>query len=275
MWNSYWSGRSRREVPQVNYNESSGEEEFDSPLVSPQRPPASRAGSPQPLAIPTLGDNVDEELEAVSQTLRNVGHTHAFRGTCPSTSRPEPEGGNQPLDEVPLVEPEGGNQPQNEVPLAADLEPQEEVEERVKVVAAENNKVQDGNEPDNDGNEDEPENEGNGDAPENEVVIMVNYDQKHEDDKDKAQELARTIRVEFMPNDIKFWFSQLEAEMLLAGTQWLKKTVLQRNLPVKQKEDVKSYLSMPQDEAGNTTVENHRFDQCVLDWTNKCKSRLP
>ena len=24
-----------------------------------------------------------------------------------------------------------------------------------------------------------------------------------------------------------------------------------------------------------TTVENRRFDQCVLDWTNQCKSRLP
>ena len=23
------------------------------------------------------------------------------------------------------------------------------------------------------------------------------------------------------------------------------------------------------------TVENRRFDQCVLDWTNQCKSRLP
>ena len=23
------------------------------------------------------------------------------------------------------------------------------------------------------------------------------------------------------------------------------------------------------------TVENRRFDQCILDWTNQCKSRLP
>ena len=40
--------------------------------------------------------------------------------------------------------------------------------------------------------------------------------------------------------------------MLLAGigTQWLKKTVLQRNLPVKQKEDVKGFLTLPKTSAG-------------------------
>ena len=42
--------------------------------------------------------------------------------------------------------------------------------------------------------------------------------------------------------------------MLLAsiGQQWLKKTVLQRNLPNKQKEDVKAYLSLSKLEAGNS-----------------------
>ena len=82
MWNSYWSGRTRREVPQVNYrlgNESSEEDDFNSPLVSPSRPPPTRSGSPAELAIPTLNDNVDEELEQVSQTLKNIGHTPLFR----------------------------------------------------------------------------------------------------------------------------------------------------------------------------------------------------
>ena len=97
MWNSYWSGRARRDVPQVNYNESSEEEEFNSPLVSPRRPPPTREGSPVLLSIPTLGDNIDEELAAVSQTLNNVGHTHTFRGTRPTPgSRPEPEGVENP-----------------------------------------------------------------------------------------------------------------------------------------------------------------------------------
>ena len=29
MWNNYWSGRTRRDVPQVDYHESSEEEEFE------------------------------------------------------------------------------------------------------------------------------------------------------------------------------------------------------------------------------------------------------
>ena len=45
---------------------------------------------------------------------------------------------------------------------------------------------------------------------------------------------------------------QIEDEMTMAGvkSQWLKKTVLQRNLPIKQKEDVKELLSTPKEEAG-------------------------
>ena len=53
---------------------------FDSPLTSPNRPVATRAGSPQDLAYPTLGDNVDEDLDQVRQTLQNIGHTPLFRG---------------------------------------------------------------------------------------------------------------------------------------------------------------------------------------------------
>ena len=101
MWNNYWGGRPRRNVPQVNYNQSSDDDDYDSPLVSPTRPPVTRAGSPAELAVPTLNDNVDDDLAAVSQTLRNVGRSHTFRGTRPSTGdRPEPEGGNNNFNSV-------------------------------------------------------------------------------------------------------------------------------------------------------------------------------
>ena len=91
-----------------------------------------------------------------------------------------------------------------------------------------------------------------------ESEIMADYDQENKDDGDKAQDLARSIKVEFEPNDIVFWFSQLEGEMLLASvnSQWLKKTILQRNLPNKQKEDVKAYLSLSKTEAGNAIYYN-------------------
>ena len=81
----------------------------------------------------------------------------------------------------------------------------------------------------------------------------VDYDAENKIDGEKANDLARTIKIEFDPTDINFWFSQLEGEMLMANvnSQWLKKTVLQRNLPNKQKEDVKAYLTLPRGEAGN------------------------
>ena len=97
-------------------------------------------------------------------------------------------------------------------------------------------------------------------APAAEAAIMppvVEFDVENGLDGDKANEQARQIKVEFEPNDIKFWFSQIEAEMLMANvkSQWLKKTVLQRNLPNKQKEDVKSYLILTRAEAGDAVYK--------------------
>ena len=87
----------------------------------------------------------------------------------------------------------------------------------------------------------------------NEVVNMVDFETENGVDGDKAQEHARSIKIEFEPADIKFWFAQLEGEMTMASvkSQWLKRTVLQRNLPNKQKEDVKALLTLNQTEAGN------------------------
>ena len=97
-------------------------------------------------------------------------------------------------------------------------------------------------------------------APGTEAAIMpvVEFDVENGVDGDKSNEQARQIKVEFEPNDIKFWFCQLEAEMLMASvkSQWLKKTILQRNLPNKQKEDVKSYLVLTKAEAGDTVYKD-------------------
>ena len=78
----------RRNLPEVDYNESSEDEDQ---FVSPLRPPATRAGSPHLLSIPTLSDNVDEELNEVSNTLRNIGHTKTFRKAQQKDSASEDE----------------------------------------------------------------------------------------------------------------------------------------------------------------------------------------
>ena len=87
---------------------------------------------------------------------------------------------------------------------------------------------------------------------------VIDFDVENGVDGDKAQDHARAIKVEFDPNDVKFWFSQIENEMVMASikSQWLKKSVLQRNLPNKQKEDVKAYLVLQQTEAGNSIYKD-------------------
>ena len=90
-------------------------------------------------------------------------------------------------------------------------------------------------------------------AAEEVVADMAEFDAENGVDGDKAQEHARSIKVEFSAADINFWFSELEGEMVIASvkSQWLKKTILQRNLPTRQKEDVKSLLTLTKAQGGN------------------------
>ena len=87
---------------------------------------------------------------------------------------------------------------------------------------------------------------------------VVDFDAENGVDGDKAQDHARHVKIEFDQNDVRFWFSQLEAEMEMGDikSQWLKKTVLQRNLPNKQREDVKAYLILPKTQAGENIYLN-------------------
>ena len=82
---------------------------------------------------------------------------------------------------------------------------------------------------------------------------VVEFEAENGNDRSKASELGRQIKVEFSASDIRFWFAEVEAEMTMATikSQWMKKTVLQRNLPTKQKEDVKALLTLTQAQAGD------------------------
>ena len=92
--------------------------------------------------------------------------------------------------------------------------------------------------------------------------MVVNFDMEDKADGEKSADQARSIKLEFDPTDIRFWFSQLEAEMEIAsvGRQWLKKTILQRNLPVKQKEDVKALLTLQKADAGNNIYNRIKLE---------------
>ena len=77
---------------------------------------------------------------------------------------------------------------------------------------------------------------------------LVEFELEDGQDGAKASELGRQIKVEFSAADVRFWFAEIEAEMTMATikSQWLKKTVLQRNLPTQQKADVKALLTLTQ-----------------------------
>ena len=88
--------------------------------------------------------------------------------------------------------------------------------------------------------------------------MALEFDVEDAADGEKAQDYARSIKIDFEPNDIKFWFSQLEGEMVMATIRsaWLKRTVLQRNLPIKQRSDVKSFLTLTKAEGGATIYKD-------------------
>ena len=85
------------------------------------------------------------------------------------------------------------------------------------------------------------------------LAAMTDFDAENGVDGDRAQEHARAIKVEFSATNIGFWFAELEGEMVMASvkSQWLKRTVLQRNLPTKQKEDVMSLLTLSKTQGGD------------------------
>ena len=236
MWN--W-GRALRDLPPVNYAESSSSSEenyeeglnFNSPLQSPRRPLNTREGSPVELFHPPLRDNVDEDLELVNYRLGDIAQVT--------------EDVEELTDQLQQqLVPEKNKNPKKSSGVESE---EDEVVFNFKVNS-------DGGEvssmPNNQQQPAAPAVPGQPAAPA--PPVRVNFDAEAKEDGDKAADHARHIKVEFDKTNIKFWFSQLEDEMEMAGVgkQWLKKSVLQRNLPLKQKEDVKAYLSLQKENAG-------------------------
>ena len=181
-------GRPKRDIPSVDYTEDSSEEEFEqglnfsSPLQSPTRPVQTRAGSPVDLQYPTLGDNVDEELNQVRQTLQNIGHTSLFR---PNNENLKPPSSS-----------------------CDDIDGTEEIVEGRVAAAAEDLEV---------------ENAAEG-------AVMATFEDENGADDDRA--LSNALRIiqgfEWKPNEINFYFNQLEIKMTTAGVK--KKTIVMRKV---------------------------------------------
>ena len=79
----------------------------------------------------------------------------------------------------------------------------------------------------------------------------VDFEDQNEADGAKAIEYSRTLVMEFNPQEVEFWFIQLENEMFTCEvkSQWLKRCILVKNLPAKIQADVKSLLVIKQSQA--------------------------
>ena len=194
MWN--WGGKPTRNIPSVNYKEDSSSDD-DLPFISPKRPSVTRAGSPPLLAVPQLNDNVDEELEQVSQTLKNISHTKLFRKSPPKLELKE-EIVEGHIFGCPTGEPDN----------------------------ADNQAIM----PDDD--------------------VVIDFEDEAGQDGAKALEFTRTLKLEWNPQEVNFWFTQLENEMYTCEvkSQWLKRCVLVKNLPPKVQSDVMSLLVLKKSE---------------------------
>ena len=223
MWS--W-GRPKRDLPVIDYAESSSSEEdyesglkFDSPLQSPQRPIHTREGSPSGHVEggPTLADNVDDTLEEVQFKLHDI-----------AVVREEIEEVTDLLETA-----------DTKVDIKTSQIVGDEVEESGFVT--EQPQVQ---------NQAPPVQEAEANMPDDNEV-EVDFEDENGADDDKALEFSRSLKLEYDPLEVAFYFIQLENEMFTCGvkSQWLKRSILVKNLPPKIQADVKSLLILKKSEA--------------------------
>ena len=86
------------------------------------------------------------------------------------------------------------------------------------------------------------------------IQIMVAYDTLDEAEAADAYTKSAHVKIEWKPKDAKFFFNRLENAMRCAGIkkQWTKLQTLATNLPADVQDEIKSFLRLQEDEAGNT-----------------------
>ena len=104
---------------------------------------------------------------------------------------------------------------------------------------------------------------------EDQVVIMADFDQENGTDGEKALEKMSQIQCPFNVSDLDFWFVELEGqlELIEIKSQWSKRMALQKLLPLKIKEEVKSLLRITKTRSGNDIY--FRLKQELLDLFGK------
>ena len=85
---------------------------------------------------------------------------------------------------------------------------------------------------------------------------MTNFEDENVDDGAKAIDHTRTLKIEYDPTNVKFWFIQLENEMFTCEvkSQWLKRCVLVKNLPPTVQADVMALLCLHREQFSDQYV---------------------
>lgn len=86
-----------------------------------------------------------------------------------------------------------------------------------------------------------------------EVVKMVNFDEKNEDNGEEAMKSLGQIKVKWNPTDPAFFFQQLETELMIfsVNKQFTKRQALIRNLPEDVSLEFKHLVILQEDAAGD------------------------
>ena len=82
-------------------------------------------------------------------------------------------------------------------------------------------------------------------------VDDLDFEDENAADGASALDHTRTLKIEYDPSNVAFWFTQLENEMYTCQvkSQWLKRCVLVKNLPSKVQADVMGLLTLKKSEA--------------------------
>ena len=85
-----------------------------------------------------------------------------------------------------------------------------------------------------------------------EIVAVMDFETENGVDGEKALDKLGSIKLEFDKSDIEMWFSELEGqlEVIEVKSQWLKRTALQRFLPLEIKSEAKSLFKLTKTQAG-------------------------
>ena len=251
MW--VW-GRPKRDLPPVNYAETSSEDEFDlpanafkSPLRSPQQPVHTREGSPQLLAHPTLNDNVDEVLEEVSIHLADIQQVEEeVEELALLLEETDTKIGSEHSDSSHEVEKEHLN-PFLKV-VSEDLETSQDKSQDIFELNIEAGpEAEVCNMPD-------------------QVAAAVPYDTAVGEDGDDVYKSIATLKLPFSTTDPKYWFSNLERKLKTfgVGKQKTKKDALHAQLPIEVENEVKNYLRLEEDEEGETPYKDLKVELIKL-----------